>query len=190
MPSDGSHRALARPVARVLIFSIIVMGTIVSNAVLAAGKPTLGWIEWGWLQPGHIKIKTKLDTGAKTSSIDATDIEAFKRNGDEWVRFRIPLAARPDDTNQPRDLHLERKVRRITKIKDHERKSALRYVVKLRLCIGGRTFLTPMTLADRGRFNYPLLLGRSALKKLAVVDAAKTFTASRSCPKPAPYRED
>jgi len=190
MSPDASHHAPARRVSRgFLVFTIVVI-TVATSIASSAGKPTLGWIEWGWLQPGHIKIKTKLDTGAKTSSIDAKDIEAFKRDGEDWVRFRIPLADRPDDTNRPRDLHFERKITRKAKIKDHHRKSASRYVVKMRLCIGGRTFSTPMTLADRSRFNYPLLLGRSALKKLAIVNSARTFTASRSCPKPAPHRED
>ena len=37
----------------------------------------LGWIEWVYLQPSQLKAKAKLDTGAKTSSIHAKNIEYF-----------------------------------------------------------------------------------------------------------------
>ena len=144
----------------------------------------LGWLEWAWLQPDHVKIKTKLDTGAKTSSIHAVDIEEFDVDGEPWLRFRIPLASRPDDSNHRKDLVLERRVLRETKIKDHTRQSAQRYVVDMEICIGGKTFVTQMSLADRSRFNYPLLLGRSALRGWAIIDPANIFTASRSCSLP------
>jgi len=154
----------------------------------AAGETpmTLGWIEWSWLEPGAIKIKTKLDTGAKTSSIDALDIEEFERDGKRWVRFRIPLARRTDDSDHGEDLVLERRVRRETMIKDHDSKSSKRYVVKLSMCIGGSRFSTEVNLADRSRFNYPLLLGRSALKHRALVDASRVFTAGEDHCEPPP----
>ncbi len=169
-----------RPVTGALIGFVVAI-ILVSPPVSAAKKQHLGWIEWAWLLPGDIKVKTKLDTGAKTSSIDAVDIEAFERDDEVWVRFRIPLSERPDDSDHGADVHVERPVVRETRIKEHERDSVTRYVVEMDLCIGGMTFTTPMTLADRGGFNYPLLLGRSALKGHTVVDPARTFTASESC---------
>ncbi len=169
-----------RPFNGVLI-GFVVVAFLVSPPGFAAPKQRLGWIEWAWLQPGSIKVKTKLDTGAKTSSIHAEDIESFERDDEVWVRFRIPLSQRPDDSDHGADVHLERPVIRETRIKEHERDSVTRYVVEMDLCIGGMTFTTPMTLADRGGFNYPLLLGRSALKGRTVIDPARTFTASDSC---------
>lgn len=146
-----------------------------------AESHVLGWLEWSWIQPEGIKIKTKLDTGAKTSSIDAVDIEKFERDNDSWVRFTIPLARRTDDSDHGKDIIMESPLLRIVKIKDHENEAAARYVVNLTLCIGGQTLTTPVSLANRRRFNYPLLLGRSTLENKALVDPAKTFTASKSC---------
>lgn len=143
---------------------------------------TLGWLEWGWLEPGAVKIKTKLDTGAKTSSIDAINIEKFKRDGETWVRFIVPLADRPEDSPLNQNLTLVRPLVRVIKVKDHVKKPSTRYVVNLKLCIGGQSFTTPVSLADRSQFNYPLLLGRAALKDRILVDSGKTFTASDSCP--------
>lgn len=141
----------------------------------------LGWLEWAWLQPGAIKIKTKLDTGAKTSSIDAIKITPFERDGEPWVRYTVPLARRLDDSDRGKDLQLESPVERIVKIKEHDHEANARYVVNLIICIGGQTFNTPASLADRRHFNYPLLLGRSALKNRAIIDPGKTFTASKTC---------
>lgn len=169
-----------RPLRGALIGFVVAI-VLVSQPALAKHKQRLGWIEWARLLPGDIKIKTKLDTGAKTSSIHAVAIEPFERDGEEWVRFRIPLAQRPDDSDHGADVDVERPVVRETRIKEHERDSVTRYVVEMDLCIGGMTFTTPMTLADRGGFNYPLLLGRSALKGRTVIDPARTFTASDRC---------
>lgn len=155
--------------------------TIAACGNTRANPPSLGWLEWSWLEPGHIKIKTKLDTGAKTSSLHAVAIEEFERDGARWVRFRVPLSQRLDDSDHGRDLVVEREVVRETRIKDHVLKSRLRVVVDMKLCIGGKVLETPVTLADRSHFNYPLLLGRSALAKLTLVDPSRIFTASKSC---------
>lgn len=50
-----------------------------------------GWIEEGILLPENIAVKVKLDTGALTSSMDAKDLERFRKNGDEWVRFNVKV---------------------------------------------------------------------------------------------------
>jgi hypothetical protein len=168
-----------RPLRGALIGFVVAI-VLVPQPAFAKHK-RLGWIEWAWLQPDNIKVKTKLDSGAKTSSIHAIAIEPFERDGKPWVRFRIPLGQRPDDSDHGADVDVERPVVRETRIKEHQRDSVTRYVVEMDLCIGGMTFTTPMTLADRGGFNYPLLLGRSALKGRTLIDPARTFTASASC---------
>ncbi|MDA0822444.1 MAG: ATP-dependent zinc protease [Proteobacteria bacterium] len=158
------------------------MSMLLIAPTVALAKPqTLGWLEWSWLEPGAVKIKTKLDTGAKTSSIHAANIVPFERDGVPWVRFQIPLANRSKEIGHVEYLSVERVVERETRIKDHYDESRERYVVKLDMCIGGTRFSTPVTLADRGRFNYPLLLGRLALRGRILVDAERIFTASQSC---------
>ena len=46
-----------------------------------------GWLEYVVLEPWDIKLRAKLDTGAKTSSLHALNIERFIRDGQSWVRF-------------------------------------------------------------------------------------------------------
>ncbi len=178
MPNRAEIRCSTKEPAILCVLLLL----LVTSAQAVANTPlTLGWLEWAWLQPGPVKIKAKLDTGAKTSSIYAVDIESFERDGALWVRFRIPLAKRHNKSSDVGHMVLERLVERETRIKDHKDTSRRRYVVMLDMCIGGHNIRTPVTLADRGRFNYPMLLGRLALQGRVVVDPARIFTASRSC---------
>lgn len=170
-----------RPGAAALAFLCLAL----LPATGSADPRTFGWLEWAYLEPGRVRIKAKLDTGAKTSSIHAEDVELFERDGEEWVRFRVPLGTRQFALREGRDVFFERPLVRQVLIKEHDRPAARRYVVNIDLCLGGITFTTPVTLADRSRFNYPLLLGRVALKGRAVIDPAQKYLATRRCPKTA-----
>lgn len=130
-------------------------------------------------------LRAKLDTGALTASLSARDIERFERDGEQWVRFR--LATKGADNTL-----YEHRLARISTIKsrseesrddDDERESkavAKRPVIELELCLGQQVRKVEVNLTDRSRFNYPLLVGASALRELqAAVDPARQFTAGK-----------
>ena len=50
----------------------------------------LGWREWVFLPSyNNFKIKAKIDTGARTSSIHATNIQIYRKGNSERVKFQI-----------------------------------------------------------------------------------------------------
>ena len=137
--------------------------------------PVFGWLEWTYIEAHHVHLKTKLDSGAKTSSLSAVDVERFKQDGDAWVRFKIPISAADGGTDRPQLIEMESRLEKEVLIKRHGGGPSRRPVVNIGVCLGDQAFVTPVTLTDRSRFNYPLLLGRSALHGRALLDVSQTY---------------
>lgn len=132
-------------------------------------KLIMGWLESVFLKPWNLRVTAKLDTGAKTSSLHADHIDHFTKNGEDWVRFT--LVGSDDKTS----IVVERELIRTAYVKERMTRSSRRDVVKMMVCKNGRDYETEFTLVDRSNFNYPLLLGRSFLQDVALVDASETF---------------
>ena len=136
--------------------------------------PVAGWVERVSIHPGNLKIKAKLDTGARHSSLNAAHIDAFERGGEKWVRF--------DVINwKNRIERIEAKVIRTAKIKQHGRESAKRPVIQMGICLGTVYKEVEVNLQNRSNFNYQLLIGRSFLKNAFLVDVSATFTREPNC---------
>lgn len=137
-----------------------------------------GWVEKIRIEDQPFDIKAKLDTGAKTSSIYATNIEPFKKDGKRWARFTLQLN---DSKGNKHELILEKRRLRKASIKNHDGDNDKRYVVELDICFNGRKHTAEFTLADRNEYIYGVLLGRQFIKKFALVDANKTFLTTPAC---------
>ncbi|GMU46104.1 MAG: hypothetical protein AMXMBFR26_08860 [Porticoccaceae bacterium] len=148
-------------------------------AQAGTGKVIAGWLEKIQLAAAaDHPVKAKLDSGAKTSSINAHNITPFTRDGAEWVRFELVLEGTDDSI---RTLAMELPLARYVKIKRHGGQSLRRPVVDLEFCFGGRWWRTEFSLVDRGKFHYPVLLGRRFLGGVAVIDPGATFIAEPDC---------
>jgi len=136
-------------------------------------KLIMGWLESIFIKPWNRRMTAKLDTGAKTSSLHADNIEHFSRAGEDWVRF--DLGDVEDDRQPP--IRVEKPLVRTVNIKckGEDCQPSKRDVVMLTVCKNGKEYEAEFNLVDRSNFNYPVLLGRSFLKGVALVDAEETF---------------
>lgn len=135
----------------------------------------VGWNERVRLYPGGIMVEAKLDTGANTSSIDASDVSIYRKNGLDRVRFKFT-------NNQNKSIAMDRPVRRIARVKDLTGPTQERAVVRLGICIGTTYKIADFTLFDRDGFDFRLLVGRRLLRQLgAAVAANQRYTHEPVC---------
>lgn len=133
---------------------------------------TLGWREWIALpELGIEKIKVKVDTGAKTSTLHAFRIKPFKKNGKHQVRFTVhPLQRRMDVTIQCVADILD--IRWVTDSGGHRER---RYVIETLIAVGNETWRAEITLTNRDTMRFRMLLGRTAIKSRFQVNPAMSY---------------
>ena len=137
-------------------------------------KHVVGWVERVAIYPGDLVVRAKIDTGARTASLNCECVQHFKRDGEEWVRFTVV-------NTKGKSISLERRVVRTATIKRHFGGEQHRPVIRLGICLGGVYEETEVNLVDRSGFNYQMLIGRNFLKEDFVVDPARTFLSDPRC---------
>ena len=138
------------------------------------GARTVGWREWVSLPGiGVPWIKVKVDTGARSSSLHAFEIEDLP--GDR-VRFRVQpwQDSDRDAVTAECDVH-DRRVVRSSSGHTEER-----IVVLLDLVLGGRPVRAETTLTNRDQMGFRMLVGREALRQGFLVDPARSFLGGRA----------
>ncbi len=152
----------------------MVLSVLVPWSMPLTAKQMVGWVEWARLEPSGLRLKAKLDTGAKHSSLSTTRMVFSVLDGSRYVRFRVTDTA-------GESVELIEPVLRSARIKEHGSDPVKRPVVMLTICVAGVRKAVEVNLMDRSGFNYPLLIGRSFLAGDFVVDAAQTFTLKPRC---------
>ena len=136
-------------------------------------KTVIGSEEWcAFPDLGIPAIKARIDTGAKTSSIHAFNIQKFVRNDEPWVSFEVhPLQNdRRTVIRCERPIHDKRVVKSSSGIPEN------RYVVLASLRIGTDIHDIELTLANRDSMGYRMLLGREALNNRMIVDTSLSLS--------------
>lgn len=120
----------------------------------------IGSEEWcAFDEFGIPAIKARVDSGAKTSSIQANNIKSIQKNGEEWVRFEV----NPIQDNRSISITCKAKVLSKRLVKSSTGISEQRFVIKAMVRFGGETQEIELTLANRDGMEFRMLLGRQAL---------------------------
>lgn len=135
------------------------------------GKLVVGELERFYLVgPGYV-YTARIDSGAKTSSLDARNITKFERDGRNWVRFDVPV---PNSNGE--FTTLEREVsRRVRILQSNGDDPDRRVVVELQFMIGNHKQQAEFTLTDREHLTNTVLIGRNVLRDVMLVDVGKEF---------------
>jgi hypothetical protein len=130
----------------------------------------IGWRELVDLpELGLHRVPAKIDSGARTSSLHATILEQFDRDGESYLRFAVDFEQQ--HVRQVCEaVHVDKR-----SITSSNGETQTRYIVKTPLTIGDQTFRAEISLADRSEMKFPMLIGRSALRRRFAVDSGHSW---------------
>ena len=132
----------------------------------------------GWRELVHLPelglhaIPAKIDSGARTSSLHATILEEFERDGETFVRFAVDFDE-PNVRQVCEAVHID--WRGVTSSNGETQR---RRIIKTPLKIGQVRFRAEISLADRSDMRFPMLIGRSSLRRRFVVDSGHSWLQS------------
>lgn len=133
----------------------------------------MGWRELVALpELGLAAVPAKIDTGARTSSLHATVLDRFERNGRNYVRFAVDFG-RQHVRQVCEAVQVDRRG-----ITSSNGETQMRLIVKTPMRIGAVEFRAEISLADRSDMQFPLLIGRTALRRRFVVDSGSSWLQS------------
>lgn len=138
--------------------------------------PVIGWREWVALPELGIRwVKAKIDTGARSSSLHAIDLEFFRKRGVEFVRFSVHPLQRDSRTTVTAEAELVEH-RYVRSSNGHE---TLRPVIITPVVVLGIEYDVELTLASRDAMGFRMLLGRQALRDRFLIDTGKSFLSGK-----------
>lgn len=140
-------------------------------------RPVLGFTERVYVGELQLAMNAKLDTGADTSSVYATNIRLERKqpDGTRWIQFRLTGI-------DGRVIRFRKKLIRYAQIKLKTGGTVRRPVVSIPVCVGGIMSDAVVNLADRSEFNFPMLIGREFMAHKLIVDPALEHVADDVCP--------
>lgn len=132
----------------------------------------LGWREWVELPSlGLDKVKAKVDTGARTSSLHAFEVRDFDDAGVHRVEFKM----HPNQHNADKVVVCVADIVDQREVRDSGGHREKRWVIETPIRIGQHTWDVELNLTSRDDMLFRMLLGRTALRGRALVDPARSY---------------
>jgi hypothetical protein len=138
-----------------------------AHAQLLKEKVLIGRVEWVELPEVKLKHRARIDTGAKTTSMHAVNIEEVQQRGELFVKFQTLDA-------EGKVVELVRKVETTQRVSNTAGFVSRRYVIKEKIKMGSIERETLINLNDRSKMEYKFLIGRNVLLGRFIVDVARS----------------
>lgn len=133
-------------------------------------KKVIGSEEWcAFPELALPAVKARVDSGAKTSSLHAFNINTFRREGVLWVSFEV----HPLQDDRRTVIRCESPVVDRRSVKSSSGVSETRYVISSPMKLGDDVWNIELTLANRDSMGYRMLLGREAMGERVIIDPAE-----------------
>jgi len=134
--------------------------------------PHIGWREWVALPAFGVRaVKAKIDTGARSSTLHAFDVELFRRAGKPYVRFTV----HPYQRSVEGEVTAEARLLDMRNVRNSGGKVELRPVVETAVVLGDLTWTIELTLTGRDEMGFRMLLGRQAVRNRFLVDPSRSY---------------
>jgi hypothetical protein len=139
-------------------------------------RVVVGWAEYVALPDWKIKrLRAKMDSGARNSALH---VENIREVGNDRVRFDVRLHRRHAD----RRVTVETTIKRRGRVRASSGQAEQRIFVTACVRIGSYEQDVELSLVDREKMIFRMLIGRSALGERYLVDAGRRYLVSKSRP--------
>lgn len=140
------------------------------------GQSVIGWREWVSLPDLAIRhVKAKIDTGARSSSLHAFNIEAFTRDGISMVHFEV----HPNQRSELPVIACEAPIHDVRRVRSSSGIATKRFVILTKVHWLDATWEVDLTLADRSLMGFRMLIGREAVRGRVLVDPSQSYFGGR-----------
>lgn len=147
------------------------MSTSIKRRRLKRANEIIGWREYIGLPEFKIsRMRAKIDTGARTSALHAEKQELFERDGEQWVSFWF------SPPGQKSLKQFDARVVDRRKIRNTGGAQELRLIIRTTLILGQHKWGIDVSLADRKKMEFDIILGRTAIRgKNVLVNPGSSF---------------
>jgi hypothetical protein len=127
------------------------------------------------------RLRAKIDTGARSSALH---VENIRELASGRVRFDVRLSR----SQSERRVTVEAPVARRGRVRASNGEVETRIFVAVRLRIGPLEREIELSLVDRGRMIFRMLIGRRALARAFLVDPSRRYVLRKPPPPPPPRK--
>ncbi len=133
------------------------------------GKLLFGAVENVKLLDEKLTFSARIDTGAETSSLGVYSLQDFERDGKTWVKFKLV-----DEKSAP--TYEYRVTGRVSIKQNASSAEDERFEIKMSIRIGQKNYPRQVfNLSDRSYLEHQVMIGRSFLTDVAIVDTGSKY---------------